>query len=111
MILMAEAKPRLFNMRSEGFFFRGRGQYPIFCTPGQIESIEQRTNFEKKKMSQDIDLNVEFPNQVSTIRIDFFSDLYFGILFFLFVFNFLALFCMFTELSLGFYAKFYTKSC
>ena len=27
---MAEAKPRQSNMRSEGFFFRGRGQYTIF---------------------------------------------------------------------------------
>ena len=30
MILMAEAKPRQSNMRSEGFFIRGRGQYTIF---------------------------------------------------------------------------------
>ena len=30
MILMAEAELRQSNMRSEGFFFRGRGQYTIF---------------------------------------------------------------------------------
>ena len=30
MLLMAEAKPRWSNRRSEGFFFCGRGQYTIF---------------------------------------------------------------------------------
>ena len=29
-LLMAEAKPRQLNMRSEGLFFLGRGQYTIF---------------------------------------------------------------------------------
>ena len=29
---MAESKPRQSNMRSEGFFFQGRGQYTIFIT-------------------------------------------------------------------------------
>ena len=40
MLLMAEAKPRQSNMRSEGFFFRGHGQYTIF-----LYSRSERDNF------------------------------------------------------------------
>ena len=40
MLLMAEAKPRQSNMRSEGLFFRRRGQYTIF-----LHSRSERANF------------------------------------------------------------------